>query len=322
MYYKVEDRTSNGFNLYGLDLLAAGVFHKNVSFLLIYTPRIDEPAADFSGPGSGDNPSQLGGLESANIVFSNIVDECAQRAGRALRARVPSLQLETEVLPSSSRTRCTRLRPRQQQLRLRRQPDRRRGHGALSERIQVRRRRGQRQRRKSGQQQRQGFLPERRSNVRQGGRTNGGPAGGPVWLLRMAAGRTSPEPRPARRGDKRQNNQPSTGSASTGVSTTRTSTSASCSWWGGITRSSTASIPLTGLRIHRRVCRAQLVGAHERSHGGVAPVQLGAALRHTMRSGRLTHIPPWCGTIWATGPRSTSACTPSIHTGSRATGRS
>ena len=82
-YYKVEDRSSNGFNLYGLDLLAAGVFHKNVSFLLIYTPRVDEPAGDFSGPGSGSNPSQLGGLEAVNVVFSNLVENALNvRVGR------------------------------------------------------------------------------------------------------------------------------------------------------------------------------------------------------------------------------------------------
>lgn len=81
--YSSENGTSNGFNIFGLDLLAAGVFHKNVSFLLIYTPRIDEPAADFYGPGSGNNPSQLGGVESANIVFSNIIQNALSvRVGR------------------------------------------------------------------------------------------------------------------------------------------------------------------------------------------------------------------------------------------------
>ena len=81
--YKLETRTTNSFNLFGLDLLAAGVFHKNISFLLIYTPRIDEPAADFSGPGDGSNPSQLGGLESVNIVFSNLVEDALSlRIGR------------------------------------------------------------------------------------------------------------------------------------------------------------------------------------------------------------------------------------------------
>lgn len=69
-----QKTTENTFNLFGFDFLAAGVLHKNISFLFIYTPRIDEPAADQSGPGSsGGNPSQLATLESANIVFSNMV---------------------------------------------------------------------------------------------------------------------------------------------------------------------------------------------------------------------------------------------------------
>jgi hypothetical protein len=81
--YKSGSSTSNSFNIFGLDLLAAGVFHKDVSFLLIYTPRIDEPAADFTGPANGNNPSQLGGVESANIVFSNIVQDALNlRVGR------------------------------------------------------------------------------------------------------------------------------------------------------------------------------------------------------------------------------------------------
>jgi hypothetical protein len=65
--------TTSGFHVNGLDLLSAGVLHKNISFLLIYTPRIDEPSADFTGSADGTNPSQLGALESANIVFSNLV---------------------------------------------------------------------------------------------------------------------------------------------------------------------------------------------------------------------------------------------------------
>jgi len=81
--YKQDNRTSSTFGIFGLDLLAAGVFHKDVSFLLIYTPRVDEPAGDFNGPGTGNNPSQLGGIESANIVFSNIVrDALNLRVGR------------------------------------------------------------------------------------------------------------------------------------------------------------------------------------------------------------------------------------------------
>lgn len=73
--YTADKHTSSSFSVTGLDLLAAGVFHKNVSFLLIYTPRIDEPAADFSGAASGTNPSQLGALESVSIVFSNIIQD-------------------------------------------------------------------------------------------------------------------------------------------------------------------------------------------------------------------------------------------------------
>jgi hypothetical protein len=66
-----------GFNLFGFDLLASGVLHKNVSFLLIYTPRVDEPAADFTGR----DPAQGGALESANLVFSNL-------AGPGLNLRI------------------------------------------------------------------------------------------------------------------------------------------------------------------------------------------------------------------------------------------
>ncbi len=75
--------TTIGFNLYGLDFLSAGVFHKNVSFLLIYTPRIDEPAAGYAGPANGTNPAQLATLESANLVFSNLVQDALNlRVGR------------------------------------------------------------------------------------------------------------------------------------------------------------------------------------------------------------------------------------------------
>jgi hypothetical protein len=66
--YNAAGNTTGGFDLMGLDLLAAGVLHKNVSVLLIYTPRIDEPTADFTGSG----PSQPGRLESASVIFSNI----------------------------------------------------------------------------------------------------------------------------------------------------------------------------------------------------------------------------------------------------------
>ena len=82
--YNSKQGTTSGFNVYGLDLLAAGVLHKNISFLLIYTPRIDVPAATYTGPGpNGTNPSQLGSMESANIVFSNIVQNALNlRIGR------------------------------------------------------------------------------------------------------------------------------------------------------------------------------------------------------------------------------------------------
>ncbi len=74
---------SSSFTINGLDLLAAGVMHKNISFLVIYTPRIDEPAGDYSGPDDGANPSQLGGFESANIVFSNLIPDALNiRVGR------------------------------------------------------------------------------------------------------------------------------------------------------------------------------------------------------------------------------------------------
>jgi hypothetical protein len=72
-------QTTAGFGLRGLDLLAAGVLHKNVSVLLIYTPRIDEPFADYTGSGE----SQPGALESASIIFSNIVPNAFNlRVGR------------------------------------------------------------------------------------------------------------------------------------------------------------------------------------------------------------------------------------------------
>jgi hypothetical protein len=67
--------TTAGFGLYGLDMLAAGVLHKNISFMFIYTPRIDEPAADYTGPNNGANPAQTAAIESASLVFSNLVGE-------------------------------------------------------------------------------------------------------------------------------------------------------------------------------------------------------------------------------------------------------
>ena len=70
---------TNGFGVYGFDLLAAGVLHKNISFLLIYTPRVDEPTSDYKGT----DASQPGALESANIVFRNLVPDALNlRIGR------------------------------------------------------------------------------------------------------------------------------------------------------------------------------------------------------------------------------------------------
>ncbi|MHB8336092.1 MAG: hypothetical protein ACYC6P_08035 [Ignavibacteriaceae bacterium] len=82
--YKNNEGTSSTFNLYGLDLLAAGVLHKNISFLLVYTPRIDEPSNSFQGPNNlNSNPSQLGVLESVSLVFSNIIQDALNiRVGR------------------------------------------------------------------------------------------------------------------------------------------------------------------------------------------------------------------------------------------------
>jgi len=71
--------TTGGFGLMGLDLLAAGVLHKNISVLVIYTPRIDEPFADYTGT----SEAQPGALESASIIFSNIVPSMLNlRVGR------------------------------------------------------------------------------------------------------------------------------------------------------------------------------------------------------------------------------------------------
>jgi hypothetical protein len=62
--YKTKDGRTSGFNLLGFDILAAGVLHKNVSFLLIYTPL-------------------TGSLESASLVFSNIIKNALNiRVGR------------------------------------------------------------------------------------------------------------------------------------------------------------------------------------------------------------------------------------------------
>jgi hypothetical protein len=81
--YSTDSTTTSGFKVLGLDLLAAGVMHENISFLVIYTPRIDEPSADYSGSHDGANPSQPGALESASVIFSNIVQNAVNvRIGR------------------------------------------------------------------------------------------------------------------------------------------------------------------------------------------------------------------------------------------------
>ena len=66
--YHDDGGKAGGFGITGLDLLAAGVLHENISMLLIYTPRVDEPTADFTGL----DASQPGAIESASIVFSNL----------------------------------------------------------------------------------------------------------------------------------------------------------------------------------------------------------------------------------------------------------
>lgn len=81
--YDTKDVTTAGFDMLGLDLLAAGAMHRNISFLFIYTPRIDEPSADHTGSQGGTNPLQLGAFESGNVVFSNIIQDALNvRVGR------------------------------------------------------------------------------------------------------------------------------------------------------------------------------------------------------------------------------------------------
>jgi len=82
--YNTNKSTASSFNLFGFDLLAAGVLHKNVSFLLIYTPRIDIPSSSFLGPDIlNSNASQTGSLESVSLVFSNIIKDVLNiRVGR------------------------------------------------------------------------------------------------------------------------------------------------------------------------------------------------------------------------------------------------
>ncbi|HEX7502434.1 MAG TPA: hypothetical protein VF451_03350 [Acidobacteriota bacterium] len=91
--YKNKQGTTAGFGIYGLDLLAAGVLHKNISFLFVYTPRIDDPAADFRGAGNGSNPAQIAAIESASVVFSNL-------AGEKLNLRVGRFEPAYHLLSS------------------------------------------------------------------------------------------------------------------------------------------------------------------------------------------------------------------------------
>jgi hypothetical protein len=81
--YDIDRSTTVGFNIFRLDLLSAGVLHKNISFLLIYTPRIDEPAGYYKGSNNGMYPSQLASIESANLVFGNVIQDALNlRIGR------------------------------------------------------------------------------------------------------------------------------------------------------------------------------------------------------------------------------------------------
>ena len=83
-FYNTKKGTASGFNLLGFDLLTAGVLHKNVSYLVIYTPRIDIPSASYTGPDSlNSSASQFGSLESVSLVFSNIIQDALNiRIGR------------------------------------------------------------------------------------------------------------------------------------------------------------------------------------------------------------------------------------------------
>ena len=77
--YSNADGNTSSFNLFGFDFFAAGVLHKNISFLMIYTPRLDEPGSDFTGAEAG----QPGALESVSLIFSNIVQDALNlRVGR------------------------------------------------------------------------------------------------------------------------------------------------------------------------------------------------------------------------------------------------
>ena len=73
--------STSTFGIYGFDLLSAGVLHKNISFLLIYTPRVDEPNDSYSGVSLSG--SQRGALESVSLIFSNLIPNAVNiRVGR------------------------------------------------------------------------------------------------------------------------------------------------------------------------------------------------------------------------------------------------
>jgi hypothetical protein len=83
-YYDIEDGSTIGFDIFGLDLQAAGLMRTNLAFLFMYTPRIDEPSADFAGTSDDDvEPAQEAELEAVNLVFSNIIEDMLNvRVGR------------------------------------------------------------------------------------------------------------------------------------------------------------------------------------------------------------------------------------------------
>jgi hypothetical protein len=72
--YNNKNGTASSFNLFGFDLLASGTLQKNISFLLIFSPRVDEPAKYFNGRDSSNNSaSRYGALEAVSLVFSNVI---------------------------------------------------------------------------------------------------------------------------------------------------------------------------------------------------------------------------------------------------------
>jgi hypothetical protein len=72
-YYSNDLGSTSTFGLNGFDLLSAGIFQTNISYLVIYTPRIDEPSDSYRGyKNFTSSPSQLAAIESASMVFSNL----------------------------------------------------------------------------------------------------------------------------------------------------------------------------------------------------------------------------------------------------------